>query len=162
MTPDLASYNGIIYNHCSNFQSFLFHGIQRFHQPSSLSEYRPSSAMLSDTLPKDKWAEGKGRNTLLLPFLQPTWLRQLSSCQRHVSADLSALSSDILAENPTFPVRIGIQSGYFESCMTEKPEASFLCCLKTDEAVTHLINHIWRMQRSKNNLRFSQVLKWGH
>lgn len=79
-----------------------------------------------------------------------------------VSADPSALSTVIFAENPTFPNRIGTQRGYFESWMIEKPEASFLCCLKTDEALTHLINHIWRMQRSKNNLRFSQVLKWGH
>lgn len=69
------------------------------------------------------------------------------------------LSTVIFAENPTFPNRIGTQRGYFESWMIEKPEASFLCCLKTDEALTHLINHIWRMQRSKNNLRFSQVLK---
>lgn len=79
-----------------------------------------------------------------------------------VSADPSALSTVIFAENPTFPNRIGTQRGYFESWMIEKPEASFLCCLKTNEALTHLINHIWRMQRSKNNLRFSQVLKWGH
>lgn len=89
-----------------------------------------------------------------------SWLRQLISSQRHgVSADPRALSTVIFAENPTFPNRIGTQRVYFESWMIEKPEASFLCCLKTDEALKHLINHIWRMQRSKNNLRFSQVLK---
>lgn len=116
--------------------------------------------MLSDTLAKERWAEGKGSNTLLLPRLQPHGSGSLSPLKgMEVSADPRALSTVIFAENPTFPNRIGTQRGYFESWMIEKPEASFPCCLKTDEALTHLINHIWGMQRSKNNLRFSQVLK---
>lgn len=116
--------------------------------------------MLSDTLAKERWAEGKGSTTLLLPRLQPHGSGSLSPLKgMEVSADPRALSTVIFAENPTLPNRIGTQRGYFESWMIEKPEASFLCCLKTDEALTHLINHIWGMQRSKNNLRFSQILK---
>lgn len=160
MIPEHASNNGIIDNYCSNLQTFLLHGIQWLHGTFSLCEFWPNSGQHVRKPCKDRWAEGKGSNTLLCLSSSLHGSGSLAPVKgREISAHPGALSSATFAENTTFPNRIGT---HFQSWMREKPEASFLGCLKTDEAVTHLINHIIRMQRSKNNLRFSQVLKWGH
>lgn len=99
--------------------------------------------MLSDTLAKAGELKGKAATHCSCLFSSLHGSGSLAPVKgMEVSADLSALPSVIFTENPTIPNRIGMQRGYFESWMIEKPEASFLCCLKTDEAVTHLINRI--------------------
>lgn len=123
VSPDFASNNGIIYNYCSNFETFfvLWHTVMSpdiFHKPASAKQ---CNAFWPAGRREVSWRV-KQQDTA--PSLPAAWTAQAAQClgrqiisfQRHrASADLSALATAIFAENPPSPNRIGRQRGYLRA-----------------------------------------------